>query len=89
MRYGLLCIALIAPLAYGQSTGGPREEARIEALKQAYLRCSDAALSGRLHTGGVQYCSEIYEELKERAFEGDFLRLLAWSRAQADARRTH
>ena len=90
MRYGLLlCVALSATLAHGQpQPPAAAEEARIEMLKRACLSCSETALRGRLQTGAVQHCSVIYEELKWRAFGGDFLRLLAWSRAQPDGQRT-
>lgn len=88
MRYCLLCIALAAPLAHGQPTAAAAEEAPIDALKREYLRCSDAALAGQLGTGAIRHCSEVYEELKRRAFGGDFLRLLAWSSAQSGAQRT-
>ena len=84
----LLCFALSWTPAHGEPPEAADEEARIEMLKRAYLSCSDAALRGRLQTGAVQQCSVIYEELKWRAFGGDFLRLFVWSRAQADRQRT-
>ncbi len=88
MRYDLLlCVAFTATLAHGQPPETAAEDARIEKLKRAYLSCSEAALRGRLQTGAVQQCSVIYEELKWRAFGGDFLRLFAWSRAQAGGQR--
>jgi hypothetical protein len=61
-------------------------EGPIGALKQAYLACNDAALQRALGGGEAAICSVIYEALKRRAFDGDFQRLLAWSRA-ADAER--
>jgi hypothetical protein len=33
-------------------------------------------------------CSVVYEELKQRAFGGDFHKLLAWSKAQPPALNT-
>jgi hypothetical protein len=79
-----LCLALAVPLAQAQ----PPKDLPVDELKRVYLSCSDAALDRRLGNGGIQYCSMIYEELKRRAFDGDFERLLAWSRAQPDAQRT-
>jgi hypothetical protein len=32
-----------------------------------------------METGGIMECSEIYEDLKQRDFGGDFGRLRAWS----------
>lgn len=85
MKYCLpLCVALAAPLAHGQL---PRD-LPVDELKRAYLSCSDAALGGRLGNGAIQQCSEVYEELKRRAFDGDFERLLAWSRALPAGKRT-
>lgn len=56
-------------------------QASIEELKVTYLNCSREALAGRLGQGTIMGCSMVYEALKERAFGGDFSRLLAWSRA--------
>lgn len=56
--------------------------ATIDELKIAYLGCSRSALDGGLSKPGIMGCSVVYEELKRRAFDGDFERLLAWSRAQ-------
>lgn len=82
MKYCLpLCFALAAPLAHGE----PPKDPSVEELKRAYLSCSDAALGGRLNNGGIQQCSVVYEELKQRAFDGDFERLLAWSKGQPAA----
>jgi hypothetical protein len=53
----------------------------IDDLKRSYVSCSDAAMKSRLDSGGTMYCSVLYEELKRRAFGGDFDRLLAWSRS--------
>lgn len=84
MKYGLpLCLALAMPLAHGQAV----HDLSVDELKHAYLSCSEAALAGRLPTGAIQVCSEVYEQLKQRAFGGDFLALLAWSSAQPVATR--
>jgi hypothetical protein len=32
-----------------------------------------------METGAIMMCSVIYEELKHRAFDGDFPRLKAWA----------
>jgi hypothetical protein len=39
-------------------------------------------MRGLLGGAEVKACSVFYEELKKRAFDGDFDKLLAWSRAQ-------
>jgi hypothetical protein len=59
----------------------------VDSLKSIYLACNDGVLDGRLSTGAVAQCSVVYEELKQRAFDGDFDRLLAWSRSQPDTAR--
>lgn len=50
----------------------------IEELKGAYLGCEQAATGSRLTGDDVMYCSLVYEELKGRAFGGEFRRIRAW-----------
>lgn len=50
----------------------------IDKLKGVYLGCEQAAQASRLNGGDVIYCSLVYEELKERAFEGEFRRIKSW-----------
>ena len=76
-----MLVALATSMAYGQSPNGDLKDASIDELKSAYLSCSGAAVSGRLNTGGITQCSVVYEELKQRAFGGDFAKLLDWSKA--------
>jgi hypothetical protein len=58
----------------------PTENASVEDLKSLYLGCDRASAAERLTRGQVMLCSTVYEALKRRAFDGDFDRLLAWSR---------
>jgi hypothetical protein len=58
----------------------------IEELKSVYLSCDRAAISGGLDTAAIMQCAAVYEELKRRAFGGDFDKLLAWWKAQQPAR---
>jgi hypothetical protein len=55
----------------------------IDQLKRFYLWCGRASIGGQLDNGAVMQCSIFYEALKERAFGGDFEKLLAWSRANS------
>lgn len=55
----------------------------IEDLKRLYLECDRVSIAQRLTQGDVMMCSTVYEALKHHAFDGDFDRLLAWSRANA------
>jgi hypothetical protein len=57
----------------------------IRALKLAYLRCEQAAQTGRLQTSAIAHCSLVYDELKDRAFDGDYARLRAWYQPIAKA----
>ena len=77
----LLLLATLQPAASGQPPS-------IAQLKAAYLACSDAADRGELSNAEIMYCSVVYEELKRRAFGGDFERLLAWSRSETARART-
>jgi hypothetical protein len=62
-----------------QSTAPIRNEISLDGLKSTYLACERTALSGRMESGAIMVCSAIYEELKHRAFDGDFPRLKAWA----------
>jgi hypothetical protein len=63
-----------------------RSAASIEDLKRLYLECDRASIAQRLAPAEVMLCSTVYEALKRHAFDGDFDRLLAWSRANATQR---
>ena len=53
-------------------------------LKTLYLGCSREATQRSLGSGEIASCSIVYETLLRRGFGGDFMALLAWSRAQRD-----
>lgn len=91
-------LAAIAPSdAYADALAAPEAQPRytllgsagspsIEELKDLYLQCDRASVERRLTHGEVMVCSTVYEVLKHRAFDGDFERLLAWSRASTPQR---
>lgn len=79
----LVSIVLAAPMAHGHSHSGEFEGVPIAELKRVYLSCDRAATGGQLNSAAIMQCSIVYEELKRRAFGGDFGKLLAWSRAQS------
>lgn len=54
------------------------EELTADALKRAYLECERRALLGHLSTGEIAGCSTIYEELKQRVFNGDWTKVRQW-----------
>lgn len=74
----VLTVGLSASSSAGTITFAPAQMP-IETLKSAYLECERAALDGRLAVGEIMLCSVIYEEVKRRAFGGDFARLKAWA----------
>lgn len=51
-----------------------------DVLKREYLKCDRAAAEGRLDMPSAVRCSLLYEELRDRVFDGDFDALLAWWR---------
>ena len=57
------------------------EDTSIDALKIAYMLCDRRSINGALSSADIMHCSVLYEELKQRAFGGNFEKLLAWSRA--------
>jgi hypothetical protein len=81
-------LALATPLVHCQPQDDSLKTVPIDELKSVYLSCNRAAISGRLDTAAIMQCSVVYEELKRRAFEGDFDKLIAWSRSQPPALNT-
>lgn len=82
----LVLAASAAPLAQSRSAIDELNDVPVEYLKRIYLACAGAAVDGQLDNAGIMQCSVAYEVLKERAFGGDFLKLLAWSQAHPVAR---
>jgi hypothetical protein len=51
-------------------------------LKTLFLACDRVSMQGLMGAADAAQCSIVYEDLKARAFDGDFEKLLAWSREQ-------
>jgi hypothetical protein len=75
---------VLAVAGLGDAQGGDLKQVPVAELKSAYLSCSDMILS-RQPRSTIMWCSLVYEELKAKAFDGDFEKLLAWARAQSSA----
>ena len=73
------------PRPQAQALRDDLKHVSVEDLKRGYLACHQASMRRMLDMGETMQCSVIYEALKQRAFGGDFERLLAWTRAQAPA----
>ena len=73
----LVATSCMASPGVGASAGSD-----LDALKIAYLRCDRRAAESLLSFAEATDCSGIYEELKARAFAGDYLKLLTWWRAE-------
>ncbi|KWT76870.1 hypothetical protein APY03_5307 [Variovorax sp. WDL1] len=52
----------------------------VEALQRTYLECDRVATHTLLDLGSAAHCSMVAEELRQRVFDGDFDRLIAWWR---------
>lgn len=76
------CAMATLPCA-GQATEAAPKALPLAELKAFYLDCDRLAMTRLLAPGEAAICSTAYEELKQRAFNGDFARLLAWYRAQS------
>jgi hypothetical protein len=93
IRFGGVLIAL-APLALGASMAFAQTgkadiaSAPIDNLKRVYLACDRAASRQLLDFGTAAHCSMVSEALQQRAFDGNFDRLLAWWRAEKDSAAT-
>ena len=81
MRSREISIALAALIlgSLGASGAAEGQEERIASLKRAYLDCERRASTETLPTGEVARCSEIYEELKRLAFNGNWIKLREWT----------
>ena len=81
----ILCAALSTGPAFGKSESDNKRQLTVAELKTIYLTCDRDAMRGILGSPEMAACSMVYEELKKRAFDGDFEKLLAWSQAQSSA----
>lgn len=54
------------------------KEPSVDQLKRLYLDCEHAAAQGVLPFSEAMRCSRTFEQLKARAFDGDYTRLHAW-----------
>jgi hypothetical protein len=76
---GISLVALVPAMALPSRSSEARNEAiSLAELKRVYLACEHAAGKGELDTGEIIGCSRAYEDLKRRAFGGDFKLLRAW-----------
>ena len=86
MRQMLLGLAMLAAAGGQAGAGSARNNdlrdaaspCAVTELKARYLTCEALAIDGRLDRGAVALCAGVYEDLKQRAFEGSFPRLRAW-----------
>jgi hypothetical protein len=86
----LASIAVVALIPVTEVRSQSSEAARLgmtqlDGLKLVYLNCEHRAAAGDLDTSEIMKCSMIYEELKRRAFGGDFRLLKAWADKQVAA----
>ena len=81
----ILFTALSSGTAFGKSESSDKKQLTVAELKTIYLNCDRDAMRGLLGSSEMAACSIVYEELKKRAFDGDFEKLLVWSQAQSNA----
>lgn len=80
--FGALMLAAPADaVTHSHSPAADLADVSIDELKSLYLMCDRAAVGGQLSSAAIMQCSVVYEELKRRAFGGDFGKMLAWSEA--------
>ena len=94
MKHPLPCLVLLAfvgtsPPATGQLDHEWFSTIAVDQLKRSYLHCDMLATQGLLDFGVIAMCSIVSEELKHRAFGGDFDQLLAWWQAEKRAGHLH
>lgn len=82
----LLCLA--APMVALAQSGllvEPLPDMTPLELQRAYLACDAAANQRRLEMMEAARCSLVAERLKQKCFEGDFDKMLAWWRSEREA----
>ena len=72
--------AAIAMLSVVSAQATTPEALSVPMLKEAYLECERKALVQPISAGEIAWCSDVYEALKIRAFDGDWRRLWMWTR---------
>jgi len=86
----MIAAAMIAVLALACAAAIAAEprlpQLSVDDLKSLFLACDRASMQGLMGSNEAAQCSIVYEDLKARAFDGDFEKLLAWSRAQHQRR---
>jgi hypothetical protein len=80
MKPLLAACALLIGAGAGAATAA-RTDAKFAELEQRYAACNQAAMTRLLGFGEAAQCSMIYERLLRERFDGDFERLLQWSRS--------
>jgi hypothetical protein len=88
VRERILCAVLITLSLSSPSRAGPAipvalQQLSVTDLKAVYLGCERSASRSVLGPGDAATCSIAFEELKRRAFDGNFENFLTWWRAQA------
>jgi hypothetical protein len=83
----ILCAALVNCALFSPSRAGPitdlaLQQLPVTELKAIYLGCERSAMRGLIGPGEAGSCSIAFEELKRRAFDGDFETFLKWWRTQ-------
>lgn len=81
----LVNCAFLSPSHAGPITQVGLSQLSVAELKASFLYCERSAMRGLLGLGEAAGCSLVYEELKKRAFDGDFDTFLKWWRTQSHA----
>ncbi len=78
-RQRTFSLAVLASLACGAPADAETMPS-IDELKRAYLDCERRALVQRIPADEIMQCSVVYEDLKRRAFDDNWIKLWQWSR---------
>ena len=80
----LLTLALMLA---GVAAAGPPQRQHLAAvdiptLERAFIECDHRSMQTMLSAAEAAICSMVFEDLKQRGFEGDFGKFMAWWRIQ-------
>ena len=80
-------VLALALLQAGVAAAGPPQRQHLAAvdiptLERAFIECDHRSMQTMLSAAEAAICSMVFEDLKQRGFEGDFGKFMAWWRIQ-------
>lgn len=78
----VLPLVLVSPMVVAQASRVNLDASPVDELKRVYLACAHTSTHTVLDVTTAANCAAVGDELKHRAFGGDFESLIAWWHSQ-------